>query len=61
MSKNIDNPQKVGQIAGILLTLRTILGIGIIVSSLLLAMLLPGYNTPVALIGVLIAGIFTLF
>lgn len=61
MSRHINNPEKVGHIAGTLLTLRTILGVVIIVASFLLALTLPGYNTTVALIGVLIAGIFTLF
>lgn len=61
MSRHIDNPEKVGHIAGTLLTMRTMLGVVIIAVSFLIALLLPGYNTPVALIGVLIAGIFTLF
>lgn len=61
MSKNIDHPEKVAHIAGSLLTLRTLLGIAIVFLSLGLAAFLPGYNSPVALVGVLIAGIFTLF
>lgn len=61
MSKHTDDPKKVAKIAGILLTLRTLLGVMIILVSLGIAVFLPGYNSLVALIGVLIAGIFTLF
>jgi O-antigen/teichoic acid export membrane protein len=61
MSKHLERPDKVAHIAGTLLTLRTMLGVIIIFVSLGLAAFLPGYDSRVALVGVLIAGIFTLF
>ena len=54
MSKNIENPEKVERISGTLLSLRTLLGGAIIVTSLTLACFLPGYNSTLALVGILI-------
>jgi O-antigen/teichoic acid export membrane protein len=60
ISKYKNDREKVMHIAGTIITLRTIMGLGIIGVSLLLAAFLPGYNSTVALIGVAIAGVFTL-
>ncbi len=61
ISAHKDDPEKVRNIAGNILTLRTGMGLAIIVLSLAMGLILPGYNSKVALIGILIAGIFTLF
>lgn len=61
LSKHQENPEKMERISGNILSLRTISGLIIIVLSLLLALFLPGYNTPTVLSGVFIVSIFTLF
>lgn len=61
ISDNKDNPEKVRMIAGNVLTLRTLMGLVIIVFSLVVGWFLPGYNSKVAMIGILISGVFTLF
>ena len=61
MTKYQSDPQRLRQISGTIMSLRAIFGVGIIVVSLLIALLLPGYNTEVALIGVGVVGVFTFF
>ncbi len=61
ISANKDRPERVRHIAGNILALRTILGGVIIAVSLGLAAFLPGYDNRIALAGVGIAGVFTLF
>lgn len=56
-----DDPVMVKKISGNILSLRTISGIIIIALSLLIAPWLAGYNSPTAMIAILIAGFFTLF
>lgn len=46
---------------GNILTLRTFFGVCIIFLSLAIGFFLPGYNSPMALVGILITGVFTLF
>lgn len=61
ISRYKDDEEKVKMIAGTILSIRSIMGLCIIVISLMLGAFLPGYNTLPALVGILIAGIFTLF
>ncbi|MFZ4461564.1 MAG: oligosaccharide flippase family protein [Patescibacteria group bacterium] len=61
ISAHKDDPEKVRNIAGNILTLRTGMGLAIIALSLGMGLVLPGYDSKVALTGILIAGIFTLF
>ncbi|MFB0965468.1 MAG: oligosaccharide flippase family protein [Patescibacteria group bacterium] len=61
ISDHKDNPEKVRSIAGTVLSIRTGMGLAIIAISLGLAAFLPGYDTFPALVGILIAGVFTLF
>ncbi len=61
ISKHKDDEEKVKMIAGTILSIRSLMGLGIIVISLAIGFLLPGYNTLPALVGILIAWIFTLF
>ncbi len=53
--------EKTSKILGNVMTLRMILGIGIIFLSLFIAYFLPWYNSQVALVSVFIVAIFTLF
>ncbi|EKD29800.1 MAG: polysaccharide biosynthesis protein, partial [uncultured bacterium (gcode 4)] len=52
---------KVQSIVGNILTLRTFFGVCIIFLSLAIGFFLPGYNSPLALVGIFITGVFTLF
>lgn len=61
ISDHKDDPEKVRKIAGTVLSIRTGMGLAIVLFSLGLAFFLPGYDTLPALVGILIAGIFTLF
>ena len=61
ISDHKDNPEKVSRIAGTVLSIRTMMGVGIIFLSLAIGFFLPGYDTLPALVGILIAGVFTLF
>lgn len=61
ISDHKDDPEKVRSIAGTVLSIRTGMGLAIVVLSLGLAAFLPGYDTLPALVGILIAGVFTLF
>lgn len=61
ISDHKDNPEKVRSIAGTVLSIRTGMGLAIVALSLGLAVFLPGYDTLPALVGILIAGVFTLF
>jgi O-antigen/teichoic acid export membrane protein len=60
ITKYQDDPKMVQKISSNILTLRTLSGIIIIGSSLTLSPFLSGYDTPMAYIGILIAGFFTL-
>ena len=60
ISAHKDDPEKVRHIAGNILALRTLMGLAIIAISLLLGAFLPGYDTKIALVGIAIAGVFTL-
>lgn len=55
ISKHKDDEEKVKMIAGTILSIRSLMGLGIIVISLAIGFLLPGYNTLPALVGILIA------
>lgn len=61
ISDNKDDRDKVEKIVGNVLTMRTLFGLVIIVLSLAIGYFLPGYNSPMALAGILLAGVFTLF
>lgn len=62
IAKHKNNPAIADKIAGCVLSLRTFFGIAIIGLSTGLALFLPGYSgSPMAISGVFIAGIFTLF
>jgi O-antigen/teichoic acid export membrane protein len=61
ISEHKDDHEKVKMIAGTILSIRSIMGLFIIIISLSIGFFLPGYNTVPALIWILIAGIFTLF
>ncbi|MDD5197585.1 MAG: oligosaccharide flippase family protein [Candidatus Gracilibacteria bacterium] len=61
ISAHKDNHEKVQGIVGNILTLRTFFGGMIIFLSLAIGFLLPGYNSPMAMAGILITGVFTLF
>ncbi|PID87480.1 hypothetical protein CSB07_00725 [Candidatus Gracilibacteria bacterium] len=55
-----NNKSDSSKIVGNIMTLRLLLGIFIIILSLLIAYFLPGYNYELAMIGIFIAGFFTL-
>lgn len=61
LSEHKDDHEKVKMIAGTILSIRSIMGLFIILVSLGIGLFLPGYDTLPALVGILIAGIFTLF
>ncbi|HBB26990.1 TPA: hypothetical protein DCZ36_00650 [Candidatus Gracilibacteria bacterium] len=61
ISAHKDNHEKVQSIVGNILTLRTFFGGVIILISLAIGFFLPGYNSPMAMAGILITGVFTLF
>ena len=61
ISEHKDDEEKVKMIAGTILSIRSMMGLFIIVISLAIGFFLPGYNTLPAMVGILIAGIFTLF
>lgn len=61
ISEHKDDHQKVQNIVGNILTLRTGFGAIIILLSLAIGFFLPGYNSPMAMAGILITGVFTLF
>lgn len=61
MAKHTENPKKMEQISGNILSLRLMSGVGIILLSLLIAIFLPGYSTPLVLSWVGIVAFFTLF
>ncbi|MDD5376805.1 MAG: flippase [Candidatus Gracilibacteria bacterium] len=61
ISEHKDDHQKVQSIVGNILTLRTGFGAVIILLSLAIGFFLPGYNSPMAMAGILITGVFTLF
>jgi O-antigen/teichoic acid export membrane protein len=61
MSRHLGNPERLKVISGSIMSIRTLFGLVIIVLSLLIALALPGYNSPVALICIAITGAFTLF
>ncbi len=61
ISEHKNNHEKVQSIVGNILTLRTFFGGVIIFLSLAIGFLLPGYNSPMAMAGILITGVFTLF
>jgi O-antigen/teichoic acid export membrane protein len=56
-----ENEKKIESILWNVLTLRTIMGIIIIILSSSLAFFLPGYDSLMARIGILVTGVFTLF
>jgi O-antigen/teichoic acid export membrane protein len=60
LSKHSDNTEMIDKISSNVLTLRTISGIFIIWLSLLIAPFLSWYDSQMAMIGILIAGFFTL-
>lgn len=61
ISENLGNHEKVQKIASNVLTLRTGMGIAIILLAVGVGFFLPGYNSSVALYGICITGFFTLF
>lgn len=61
MSKYQNDSEKMQKISWSILSLRTLSGLIIIVLAFLIALFLPWYNTSIALSGVLIVSIFTLF
>lgn len=61
ISEHRDDEEKVKMIAGTILTIRSVMGLTIVAISVSIGFFLPGYNTLPALVGILIAGIFTLF
>lgn len=61
ISEHRDNIPKVEHISGNVLSIRTLSGIAIIFLSVAVAYFLPGYNSPLALWAIAIAGVFTLF
>jgi O-antigen/teichoic acid export membrane protein len=60
LSAHADDKAMIRKISGNILSLRTISGVIIIFSSLFIATFLGGYDSPEALIGIGIAGLFTL-
>ena len=60
LSAHADDKEMVRKISGNILSLRTLSGILILFLSLLLGTFLSGYESPEALIGIGIAGLFTL-
>lgn len=60
ISENRENPKFVEKISSNVLTLRTLMGGVIIILAVTLAYFLDGYDSPLALLGVGIAGFFTL-
>ena len=61
ISEHKNDHKKVQSIVGNILTLRTVFGGIIILLSLAIGFFLPGYNSPIAMAGILITGVFTLF
>ncbi len=61
ISERKDDDEAVRKIAGTVLTIRTGMGFGIIALSLGIAAFLPGYSGLPAMVGICIAGVFTLF
>ena len=61
MTKYQGDPKRLRVISGTIMSLRAIFGVGIIAVSLFVALLLPGYHSTVALLGVAIVGVFTFF
>lgn len=61
LAENESHPEKMQKIANNVLTLRTLMGIGIIFLSIGIAFFLPGYDSHVEVIGVGIVAVFTLF
>lgn len=49
------------KISGNILTIRTLGGVAIILLSLLIALTIPGYHSWIAMMAILITGVFTLF
>lgn len=60
LSAHRDDPKMVEKISSNVLTLRTLSGVIIIFLSLAIGYTLEGYNSPMAMIGILIASFFTL-
>jgi O-antigen/teichoic acid export membrane protein len=61
MSRYIGDQKRLEVISGSIMSIRTLFGFVIIVVSLLIALALPGYDSPIALICIAITGVFTLF
>lgn len=61
ISHHKEDAKEVRKIAGTVLTIRAVMGLAIIALALGIAAMIPGYDTDVAMIGVLIAGVFTFF
>ncbi len=61
LAENESHPEKMQKIANNVLTLRTLMGVGIIFLSIGIAFFLPGYDSHVEVIGVGIVAVFTLF
>jgi O-antigen/teichoic acid export membrane protein len=61
MSRHLDNPSRLQAISGSIMSIRAVFGLTIIVLSLALALILPGYNSFLALICIGITWVFTLF
>jgi len=61
LSKHKDDREMIEKISGNVLTLRTLSGIGICFLSVGLAPFLSWYNSPWAMIGIIIVSLFTLF
>jgi O-antigen/teichoic acid export membrane protein len=61
MSQHLTSPSRLRIIAGSIMSIRTLFGLAIIIVALSIALVLPGYNTPLALTCIGITGAFTLF
>lgn len=61
ISEHKNDHKKVQSIVGNILTLRTGFGGIIILLSLAIGFFLPGYNSPMAMAGIFVTGVFTLF